>query len=157
MKVKILTIGKTSFPALVEMENEYQKRLKHYIPLERLDLPDVKNARSLSHEQIKVKEGELFLTKINDDDTLVLLDEHGKLMDSVGFSNFIGSRQDSSTKSLVFCIGGAFGFSDAVKSRANELVSLSKMTFSHQLVRTIFLEQLYRACTIRKGEKYHHS
>jgi 23S rRNA (pseudouridine1915-N3)-methyltransferase len=157
MKVKILTIGKTSFPALVEMENEYQKRLKHYLTLERVDLPDVKNARSLSHDQIKVKEGELFLSKMSLDDTIILLDEHGSLMDSVGFSNYIGSRQDASTKSLVFCIGGAFGFSDAVKARANDLLSLSKMTFSHQLVRTLFLEQLYRACTIRKGEKYHHS
>jgi 23S rRNA (pseudouridine1915-N3)-methyltransferase len=156
MKVKILTIGKTSFPALVEMENEYQKRLKHYIPLERLDLPDVKNARSLSHEQIKVKEGELFLTKINDDDTLVLLDEHGKLMDSVGFSNFIGSRQDSSTKSLVFCIGGAFGFSEEVYKKASYKISLSEMTFSHQLIRIVFMEQMYRAMTILNNHPYHH-
>ena len=156
MKVKLLLIGKTNKPFLVEGEKEYLKRLQHYINIERLELQDLKNQKHLTINQIKIAEGFLFLDKIKNDDYLILLDEKGVQMTSKDFSEFINNKSINSSKNIVFIIGGAFGFSDELYERSNFKMSLSKMTFSHQMVRMIFLEQLYRACTILKGEPYHH-
>lgn len=157
MKVKLLTIGKTKFPALIEMEVEYESRLKHYISYERIDLPDVKNAKSLSQDQLKKMEGTMILSHLKEGQDLILLDEKGQMFDSVAFADHLNQLQLVNTKYVVFCIGGAFGFSSEVYARSKSKISLSKMTFSHQLIRTVFLEQLYRAQTILKGEKYHHA
>ena len=128
----------------------------NYLKFEELVVGDVKNARNLTHQELKKKEGSLILSKIENIDFVVLLDDKGKQFSSYEFSNFIDQKILRSTKSLVFVVGGAFGFSDEVVKRANIKLSLSKMTFSHQMVRMIFKEQLYRAFTIIKGEKYHH-
>jgi len=157
MKVRLLTIGKTSSSSLKELEAIYEKRLVHYVNYERFDLSDIKNSSSLSQEQLKEKEGQVFLSKINSDEFLILLDEKGSSYSSEQFAKMIGDLGIGRNKCLTFCVGGAFGFSTALYARANAKISLSSMTFSHQMVRTIFLEQLYRAYTILKGEKYHHS
>lgn len=156
MKTELWLIGKTSFSYLQEGMDIYQKRLKHYLPFKVLIIPDIKNRKSLKEEQIKQKEGQEILKKINPDDCLILMDENGKHYDSVAFSQFIERHLQHSYKRIIFQIGGAYGFSDAVYKRANAKISLSKMTFSHQMVRLIFLEQLYRGMTILKGEPYHH-
>ncbi|MBG15852.1 MAG: 23S rRNA (pseudouridine(1915)-N(3))-methyltransferase RlmH [Crocinitomicaceae bacterium] len=156
MKIKLIVVGKTNVKYLKDGENEYEKRLKHYVKFEELVVGDVKNARNLNHQELKKKEGSLILSKIENIDFVVLLDDKGKMFSSYEFSNFIDQKILRSTKSLVFVVGGAFGFSDEVVKRANIKLSLSKMTFSHQMVRMIFKEQLYRAFTILKGEKYHH-
>ncbi len=156
MKVKLLLIGKTNKPFLIEGEKEYLKRLQHYIKIERIELQDIKNQKHQTINQIKNAEGLLFLDKIKNDDYLVLLDEKGGQMTSKDFSEFINNKSINTSKNIVFVIGGAFGFSDELYERSNFKMSLSKMTFSHQMVRMIFLEQLYRACTILKGEPYHH-
>lgn len=150
-------IGKTVSNALKELEQTYEKRLSHYVSYERIELPDVKQASSLTPAQLKEKEGQLFLAKISDDQHVILLDEQGTSYTSEGFAQFLASHELHSPKKITFCIGGAFGFSNELYARSNGKIALSKMTFSHQMVRTIFLEQLYRACTINKGEKYHHS
>lgn len=156
MKVKLLLIGKTNKSFLIEGENEYLKRLQHYIKIERLEIQDIKNQKHLTINQIKNAEGLLFLDKLKNDDYLVLLDENGEQMTSKDFSEFFNNKSINTSKNIVFAIGGAFGFSDELYKRCNFKMSLSKMTFSHQMVRMIFLEQLYRACTILKGEPYHH-
>lgn len=154
MKIEFWVIGKTDFDYLKEGIALYEKRLKYYVPFEIVTIGDVKNA-PLSMEALKTKEGEMILNKLQKDDFLILMDEKGQQKSSVEFANFLEKKQLDGTKKMVFQIGGAFGFSDAVYERANMKMSLSKMTFSHQMVRLFFVEQLYRAFTIIKGEKYH--
>lgn len=156
MKVKLLLIGKTNKPFLIEGEKEYLRRLQHYLKIERIELQDIKNQKHLTINQIRSAEGLLFMDKIKNDDYLVLLDEKGEQLTSKDFSLFVNDKTTNNSKNIVFVIGGAFGFSDELYKRSNFKMSLSKMTFSHQMVRMIFLEQLYRACTILKGEPYHH-
>lgn len=155
MKVELWVIGKTAFSYLDEGMAVYEKRLVHYLPFTSLILPDVKNAGSLSSDQLKQKEGELVISRLKKEDLLVLLDERGKQLTSVEFSSFMEQKLQLSAKKLVFLVGGAFGFSEAIYQRADQKLSLSKMTFSHQMVRLFFLEQLYRAMTILRGESYH--
>lgn len=154
MKIELWVIGKTAFKYLDEGIAVYEKRLKHYVNFDLVVLPDIKNP-PLSIEALKTKEGELILAKLTKDDYLILLDEKGKQMTSIDFSTFIEQQQINAVKRVIFQIGGAFGFSEAVYARANRELSLSKMTFSHQMIRLFFVEQLYRAFTILKGEKYH--
>lgn len=156
MKIKIVCIGKTGKKFLEEGEQEYLGRLKHYISVERIEIPDLKNQRNLSQQQIKELEGKEILTRTGSGEQLYLLDERGKTFSSVGFSEFLSSRFNAGGKALVFVIGGAYGFSDEVYSQASGKISLSEMTFSHQMIRMIFFEQLYRAMTIQRGEPYHH-
>jgi 23S rRNA (pseudouridine1915-N3)-methyltransferase len=156
MKVKLICIGKTGKKFLEEGENEYMQRVKHYVQIERIEIPDLKNARKLTFEQIKQMEGKEILSKVGSGEQLILLDERGSVLSSVEFSNFIQQRFNAGGKALVFVIGGAYGFSPEVYEAAQGKISLSKMTFSHQMIRMIFFEQLYRAMTILKGEPYHH-
>ena len=156
MKVKLITIGKTSVSFLIEGEAEYQKRLKHYMRFERIDLNDIKSSQKLSQNEVKKKEGTLLLSKIDANDLVVLLDERGAQMGSIQFAKWFEKKTISGVRNVVFIIGGAFGFDQAVYERANEKVSLSNLTFSHQMIRLFFLEQLYRIASILKGEKYHH-
>ena len=156
MKVKLLMVGKTAHDYLIKAFDDYQQRIIHYLPYESKVIPDLKNTKKLTTEQIKLKEGELILNQIQKSDFVVLLDEKGKEFSSVGFARWIEKQMISGLKNMVFVIGGAYGFSDSVYERSNLKVSLSKMTFSHQMVRIIFIEQLYRAMTILKGEPYHH-
>ena len=161
MKIELWVIGKTAFKYLDEGNAIYEKRLKHYVNFDLVVLPDIKNpplskgVRSDSTEALKTKEGELILNKLTKDDCLILLDERGKQLSSTDFSKIIEQQQMSAVKRVVFQIGGAYGFSEAVYARANREISLSNMTFSHQMIRLFFVEQLYRAFTILKGEKYH--
>ena len=155
MKVKLIVLGKTNVNYLKDGETEYDQRIQHYVNFEQLIITDIKNTKNLSTAQLKNKEGEQILSKINTSDCVVLLDEKGKQFSSKEFSNFLNKKNLTSTKYLVFIIGGAFGFSDEVYQRADYKLSLSKMTFTHQMVRMVFKEQLYRALTIIKGEKYH--
>jgi len=156
MKIKIIAIGKTDKEYLKEGIDIYFNRLKHYINSEFVVIPDIKNTRKMDENQQKQKEGELILQSVSNSDFLCLLDENGKEYSSVGFSEFINQKMVSGIKTLVFVIGGPYGFSKEVKERANQKLSLSKMTYSHQMVRLLFTEQLYRAFTILKGEPYHH-
>jgi 23S rRNA (pseudouridine1915-N3)-methyltransferase len=156
MKVTILAIGKTIKSYLVEGEKDYENRLKHYLKLDEIILPELKQTSNLTVEEIKQKEGILLLSKLKTSDTLILLDEQGQQYTSEGFSDWIAKHQMKATKNMVLVIGGAYGFSDDVYARAQEKIALSKMTFSHQMVRLILKEQLYRAMTILKGEPYHH-
>ena len=156
MKIKIILIGKTHKKFLIEGENEYLSRLQHYISVEKIEFQDVKNAKKLSEDQIKTEEGKMILSKIEKSDLVVLLDEKGKQYDSVGFANWTQDRMNRGLKYITFVIGGPYGFSDDVYAAANEKLSLSKMTFSHQMIRMLFLEQLYRGFTILKNEPYHH-
>lgn len=156
MKIKLLAVGKTDQPALNELIDNYQKRLKHYITFEIEIIPDVKNAKSLNQTQQKEKEGQLILSKIQSGDVLVLLDEKGKHYRSIEFSDYLQKKMNAATKQLIFVIGGPFGFSDAVYDTAQEKISLSKMTFSHQMIRLFLTEQIYRSFTILKNEPYHH-
>jgi 23S rRNA (pseudouridine1915-N3)-methyltransferase len=156
MQITLIQIGKTKFSYLQDGISDYQKRLKHYINFEEVTIADLKNAKNLSSAEIKKKEGEMLLKLIDKAAFLVLLDERGKQSSSEEFAEFIRKNMNSG-KDIVLVIGGAYGFSEDVYSRANDRISLSKMTFSHQLVRLIFAEQLYRAMTIIKGEPYHHS
>ncbi|GAB7085989.1 23S rRNA (pseudouridine(1915)-N(3))-methyltransferase RlmH [Marinifilum fragile] len=156
MKATLLVIGKTDKDFVKKGIDEYQKRLVHYLPFEFNIIPDLKNTKNLSESQQKQKEGELILEKLKPTDTLILLDENGKEFSSVGFSKFMEQKMISGTRNLVFVIGGPYGFSEEVYKKAQAKVSLSKMTFSHQMIRMIFIEQLYRAMTILKGEPYHH-
>ncbi len=156
MKIKLVTIAKTDQAYLREGIQIYLNRLKHYIPFEYLELPDKKISKKLSEAQQKEKEGELILEQVAAGDELFLLDENGKMYSSVNFANFIEKKMLASTKTMVIVIGGPYGFSDQVKQKATGKISLSPMTFSHQMVRLIALEQIYRAMTILKGEPYHH-
>lgn len=141
---------------LAEGLADYEKRLRRYCSYERLEIPNVKNAAALSKEELKIREGQLFMGKMSEGDQVVLLDEKGKMYGSTEFSEFLQARMNGGTKQLVFLIGGAYGFSDELHQRAQFKLSLSKMTLTHQMVRLFFTEQLYRAHTILKGEKYHH-
>lgn len=156
MKVTLLVIGKTDKDFVITACNEYQKRLKHYIPYEMKIIPDIKKVKNLSEDQQKDKEGELILAQLKQGDHLILLDEGGKEFSSVEYSAYIQKKMLSGIKNLTFVIGGPYGFSDQVYKAALGKISLSKMTFSHQMIRMIFVEQLYRAMTILKGEPYHH-
>lgn len=156
MKVSLIVVGKTNSKYLIQGETEYFERLKHYVPIDYKVIPELKNTKKLSEDQQKIKEGELILNQISNKDFVVLLDDKGKTYSSVGFSKFFEKKMITGTKSVVFIVGGAYGFSDDVYKRSNDKLSLSKMTFSHQMVRLIFLEQVYRAMTIIKGEPYHH-
>lgn len=155
MKIELIQVGKTVNKIFVEGINEYLGRIKHYVPFNITTIPEVKNTKSLSESQQKTLEGTLILKQLQAQDTVVLLDEHGKEFRSVEFAAWL-EKQQQVARRLVFVIGGPYGFSDDVYERANSKISLSKMTFSHQMVRLIFCEQLYRACTIIQGEPYHH-
>ena len=156
MQIKLLAIGKTDHQQLQMLIDDYQKRLGFYIKFEFEILPDLKKVKNLSEEQQKQKEGELILAKITATDFLILLDENGKQYDSVAFSEHLQKHMNSGIKQLVFVIGGPYGFSSEVYQKANGKISLSKMTFSHQMIRLFMIEQLYRAFTILKNEPYHH-
>jgi 23S rRNA (pseudouridine1915-N3)-methyltransferase len=156
MKVKLLMVGKTVQDYIIKGFNDYQQRLVHYLPYETKVIPDVKNTKNLDIEQQKIKEGELILNQVQNSDFVVLLDENGKELSSVNFAHWIEKQMFTGLKNVVFVIGGAYGFSASVYKRSNFKLSLSKMTFSHQMVRLLFIEQLYRAMTILKGEPYHH-
>jgi 23S rRNA (pseudouridine1915-N3)-methyltransferase len=156
MRITLLTIGKTDEKYLKEGIEKYLKRLKHYIKFEIVDLPDLKNTKNLSEDQQKSKEAELLFKNINNTDYVVLLDEAGKEYTSKNFSDYLNKKMISSTQHLIFIIGGPYGFDQTIYQRANDKISLSKMTFSHQMIRLFFTEQLYRAFTILKGEPYHH-
>lgn len=156
MKIALIVIGKTDAGYFVEAINEYKNRLVHYIPFEMVVIPDIKNAKNLSESQQKEKEGELILKTLQAGDYLVLLDEKGKEFTSMQFSAYIEKKMHTVPKRLVFVVGGPYGFSEAVYKAAGEKISLSKMTFSHQMIRLIFVEQIYRAMTILNNEPYHH-
>ena len=155
MRIRLLTVGKTDVPWVKEGLDIYVSRLSHYVPFGLEEIPELKNVSSLSRDQIKEKEGELILKAIKPKDFVVLLDEKGKEYRSVEFARELSARM-ASGRDLTFVVGGAYGFSEAVYGRADGKLSLSKMTYSHQMVRTIFAEQLYRAFTILRGEPYHH-
>ena len=156
MKVALILVGKTVNKHFVELIDEYAGRVKHYIGFDIVTIPELKNTKNLSTDQQKQQEGELILKQLQAGDHVVLLDEHGKELRSVEFSAYMEQKMQTVGKRLVFVIGGPYGFSPEVYGRANEKLSLSKMTFSHQMVRLIFVEQLYRAMTIMRGEPYHH-
>lgn len=156
MTIKLLAIGKTDNKNLQSLMDDYQKRLSFYIKFELEILPDIKNAKNLSESQQKEKEGELILAKISPTDQLILLDENGKSFSSVAFSEELQKKMNSGIKTLVFVIGGPYGFSEAMYAKAQGKISLSSMTFSHQMVRLFFIEQLYRGFTILRNEPYHH-
>ncbi len=155
MKAVLILIGKTQNKHFIAGIDDYVKRIKHYLPFEIKVIPELKNTKNLPEDVQKEKEGELLLKLIQPSDTLVLLDEKGVEFRSVEFASWLQNRQNTSRK-LVISIGGPYGFSKDVYRRADEKISLSRMTFSHQMVRLIFVEQFYRACTIIKGEPYHH-
>ena len=155
MDIKLLTVGKTDVKWVKEGLDLYVSRLAHYVPVSLIEIPQLKNVSSFSKDQIKEKEGELILKQLKNSDLVWLLDERGKQYSSVEFSDFF-QKLSGRGRDLVFVIGGAYGFSKDVYSRADGLVSLSNMTFSHQMVTTVFAEQLYRAFTIIRGEPYHH-
>lgn len=156
MKITLLTVGKTDKDWVRQGLDIYVSRLKHYIPFSIVEIPELKNVSALSKDQIKSKEGELILKNIRPTDDVILLDEKGKQYTSVELAKIIQDKISYAGKDIIFIIGGAYGFSDAVYQRANSKLSLSKMTFSHQMVRAIFAEQIYRAFTIIRGEPYHH-
>lgn len=156
MKITLLCIGKTDDKFIQEGIDKYLGRLKHYITVNTIVIPDVKNVKNMSQSQQMEKESDLFLKQINPQDYVVLLDERGKEFRSIEFSDFLSKKMVAGISNMVFLIGGPYGFSDKVRDRANYLVSLSKMTFSHQMVRLFFVEQVYRAFTILKNEPYHH-
>lgn len=155
MKVKLICIGKTGKDFLVAGEQEYINRLKHYVQIERIEIPDIKNAKKLTFQQVKDAEGKEILAKAGGD-RIYLLDERGKMYSSVAFSQFIQQQFNLGGKAIVFVIGGAYGFSEEVYAKASGKISLSTMTFSHQMIRMIFFEQVYRAMTILNNEPYHH-
>ena len=156
MKITLITVGKTDKDWVRQGMEIYVSRLKHYIPFAVVEIPELKNVSALTKDQIKTREGELILKNIKPTDDLILLDERGKEYTSVELAKVIQDKISYVGKDMVYVIGGAYGFSDAVYQRANSKISLSRMTFSHQMVRAIFVEQIYRAFTIMKGEPYHH-
>jgi len=156
MTIKLLAIGKTDSKELQNLIEDYQKRLGFYIKFEFEIIPDLKYTKNLTEEQQKQKESELILGKLNTTDILILMDENGKQMNSVSFASYLQKHMNSGIKQLVFAIGGPYGFSPEVYNKAQGILSLSKMTFSHQMVRLFFIEQLYRAFTILRNEPYHH-
>ena len=155
MKTILILVGKTTDKHFLAGIEDYTARIGHYMPFEIVTIPELRNTKSLSEEQQKAAEGELILKQIQTQDTVVLLDEHGKELRSIEFAKWLEQKRNTARR-LVFIVGGPYGFSEAVYARANEQLSLSKMTFSHQMIRLVFTEQVYRACTIIKGEPYHH-
>ena len=156
MKITFLTVGKTEDAYLKDGMDKYLKRLKHYIKFEIVELPELKNTKALSEQQQKVREAELLFKNISTTDFVMLLDEAGSQHTSIQFADLLNKKMIASVNNLVFIIGGPYGFDDTIYKRANDKLSLSKMTFSHQMVRLFFVEQVYRAFTILKGEPYHH-
>lgn len=156
MKITLICIGKTDEPYLIDGIEKYMKRLKFYVDFKLLVIPDIKKNKGMSFELQKKKEGEIILKNLSSTDQVILLDEQGKEYGSVQFSTLLEKKMVASVQNLVFVIGGPYGFDDAVYQRANGKLSLSKMTFSHQMIRLFFVEQLYRAYTIIKKEPYHH-
>ena len=155
MKITLLVVGKTADERLHSLIGEYQQRLKHYVPFDFIVVPDVKNAKSLSEEQLKTAEGEAILARLTPAMDVVLLDEHGREFRSIEYAEWLQKKMGSG-KDLTLIIGGAYGFSKALYERANGKLSMSQMTFSHQMIRIMAIEQLYRAMTILRGEPYHH-
>ena len=155
MKITLLVIGKTADARLQSLIEDYQQRLTHYVPFELVVIPDIKNAKALTRDQLKTAEGEAVLRFVTPAMDVLLLDEHGREFRSIEFADFLQKKM-SSGKDLVLVIGGAYGFSEAVYARANGKISLSQMTFSHQMIRIMAIEQIYRAMTILRGEPYHH-
>lgn len=156
MRITLLTVGRTDKDWVRQGLDIYVSRLKHYIPFGIVEIPELKNVSALTKDQIKTKEGELILKNIRPGDDVILLDERGKEYSSVELAKIIQDKISYVGKDIVYVIGGAYGFSEAVYKRADSKLSLSRMTFSHQMVRAIFAEQIYRAFTIMKGEPYHH-
>lgn len=157
MKITLIAVGKTEDKYLIEGIEKYLNRLKHYINFNLLIIPDVKNTKNLTEAQQKSKEAETILKQLNNTDVIVLMDEKGKKYSSVLFANYLNKQMIGSVQNLVFIIGGPYGFDESIYKRANASISLSDMTFSHQMVRLFFVEQLYRAFTILKNEPYHHA
>lgn len=155
MKILLMTLGKTTDARLSALIDDYQQRLKHYIPFEFVVVPDIKNAKSLTQDQLKTAEGEAILSRLTPAMDVLLLDEHGREFRSIEYADFL-QRKMAAGRDLVLIIGGAYGFSQAVYDRANGKISLSLMTFSHQMIRLMAIEQIYRAMTILRGEPYHH-
>lgn len=155
MKIHLFMIGSTNDPRLQSLIEEYRQRLTHYVPFELVVIPDIKNAKSLSQDQLKAAEGEALLPRLTPSMDVILLDEHGREFRSVDYADYLQKKM-SSGKDLALVIGGAYGFSPAVYARANGKLSLSQMTFSHQMIRLMAIEQIYRAMTILRNEPYHH-
>ena len=155
MKILLMTLGKTTDARLSALIDDYQQRLKHYIPFEFVVVPDIKNAKSLTQDQLKTAEGEAILARLTPAMDVLLLDEHGREFRSIEYADFL-QRKMAAGRDLVLIIGGAYGFSQAVYDRANGKISLSQMTFSHQMIRLMAIEQIYRAMTILRNEPYHH-
>ena len=155
MKISLLVVGKTTDARLQALIEEYQKRLVHYVPFELKVIPELRNAKNLSMDEQKQREGEQILAMADAGSRLILLDEHGKEYRSVDFAAQL-TKWMSAGRNLIFVVGGPYGFSEDVYSRAESKISLSQMTFSHQMIRLLFVEQIYRACTILRGEPYHH-
>lgn len=155
MKITLLVVGKTNDERLRSLIADYQQRLSHYVPFEFVVLPDIKNAKSLTEEQLKVAEGEAILARLTPAMDVLLLDEHGREYRSIEYADFL-QRKMGAGRDLTLVIGGAYGFSPAVYERANGKISLSQMTFSHQMIRLMAIEQIYRAMTILRNEPYHH-
>ena len=156
MRVAFIVVGKTADKRFVDLIDEYVGRLGHYIGFDFVTIPELKNTKSLTTDQQKQQEGDLILRQLQAGDHVVLLDEHGRELRSIEFSRYMEQKMQTVPRRLVFVVGGPYGFSPAVYAKAHERLSLSKMTFSHQMIRLIFVEQLYRAMTIMRGEPYHH-
>lgn len=156
MKVSLIYVGKTKENYLQEGEKEYFKRINRYISFDLVEIPDIKNGKNKSEEEIKILEGDIILKKLKNTDYAVLLDENGRQFTSVQFADYMQRQFNAGSQGLIFIIGGAYGFSEALYQRADAKLSLSKMTFSHQMVRMFFMEQLYRGMTILNNEPYHH-
>lgn len=157
MRITLLAVGKTEDKYLIEGIDKYLNRLKHYINFNIIIIPDIKNTKNLTEAQQKTKEAEFISKQINPTDVVILLDEKGKKHNSISFANYLNKQMVGSVQNLVFIIGGPYGFDESIYKRANTSISLSDMTFSHQMVRLFFVEQLYRAYTILKNEPYHHA
>ena len=157
MKITFLVIGKTDEAYLREGIEKYLKRLKHYVVFQYLEIPDLKNTKHLNETEQKNKEAELILKQLKPNDQLILLDENGEEFNSEGFATYLNKKMLASVQNLVFVVGGPYGFDQSIYQKAQDKISLSQMTFSHQMVRLFFVEQVYRAFTILKGEPYHHS
>lgn len=156
MKVVLLSVGKTDHPLLSQIIEDYRKKVNHYIPFEMRMVPDPKNRRNLSEKEQKAEEAELLLKVLQPSDHVVLLDEKGKQYRSTEFARYLEKKSHSVSRQLVFLVGGPYGFAPEIYERATEMISLSKMTFTHQMVRLVFTEQLYRSMTIIHNEPYHH-
>jgi 23S rRNA (pseudouridine1915-N3)-methyltransferase len=157
LKIKLLVIGKTDEKSIQTLIDKYTKRIQAFISFDFIVIPDIKNTKKLSESLQKQKEGDLILSKINKSDFVILLDEKGQELTSQKFANFLQKKMNAGIKNLIFVVGGPYGFSDEVYKRANQKIALSQMTFSHQLVRVVFTEQLYRALTIINNHPYHHN